>query len=334
VGIFRRTPTKVDENSAFWSWFADQAKQLVFPPPHFELDAIGRRLRQVHPGLAFQIGQLDDGLVLEISADGRAMLIPIVRELCAAAPPIRGWRVCAFRQPSPAAAIGFGDRILRASELSFVMDDIVDGRAVLGVFVEGLAETPALSDASFALVQAILGELVVLTKVHEVFFVDSSERPDDAYPVSMLADFLENIGEAEREPRDWMVAEVELQSGKQLIVSLRTRIPEGVVPATFEHRVSVRCPYPDRGDGSGLPTTEQLHALKSLETALGAVAQHVMSKTGDGARESVFQVENAKDFRALVATTARELGVDCTYDVVADPSWQLWRETVTQFVAK
>jgi hypothetical protein len=137
--------------------------------------------------------------------------------------------------------------------------------------------------------------------------------------------------DAPREPRDWMTAEVELHSGKRLIVSLRTRIPDGVAPAVFEHRVSVRCPYPDRGDGSGLPTTDQLRALRSLDTELGSAALHVMSKTGEGARESIFQVENASEFRALIATRARQLGIDCTHDIATDPTWQLWRQTVAQF---
>ena len=336
MSIFRRT-SKGDEGSKFWSWFAGEANRIVFPPSHVQIDAIGEHLGRVHPGLAFQIGNLDDGLVIEISTDGHAELIQIVRELCAAAPAIPGWSVCAFRQPSPAAAVRFGNRVLRASELSFVMDDVVDGRGIICIFVEGLAQTPELADATFALLQGILGELAVLMKVGEFVMVDASERPEDAHPVSLLADFLENVGDdavaAPGEPRDWMVAEVELQSGKNLIVSLRTRIPEDVAPATFEHRVSLRCAYPDRGDGSGLPTAERLHALKVLEVELGSVAPHLMSKTGEGARESVFQVANADDFRTLVGSRARELGIDCTCDVTTDPTWQLWRQTVAQFAA-
>jgi hypothetical protein len=325
-----------DEGNNFWKWFATYATRIGFPPSELHLDAIGEHLGRVHPALAFQIGKLDDALVLEISTDGHRELMPIVRELCAAAPTIPGWSVCAFKQPCPAATIHIGEHVLGASELSFVLDDVVDGRAILGVFVEGLAEEPELAHAVFVLVQGILGELVVLTKIHEFVFGDASERPDDAYPVSMLADFLENIGddteaEVADEPRDWIVADVELRSGKNLVVSLRTRVPADVTPAIFEHRVSVRCLYPDRGDGSGLPTSEQLQTLKQFERELGSVGVHLMSKTGDGARESVFQVANVNDFRALAGKRATELGIQCGYNTATDPTWHLWTQTVTQF---
>ncbi len=185
-----------DERTKFWSWFAKHANGIAFPPEEVQLDELEQRLRKVHDGLAFQIGRLDGGLVLEISTDGNAQLIPVVQELCALAPKIRGWNVRAFRQPIPDARLAMHGRELSASDVSFVVDSI-KAKADIAVFIEGLdADPEQLVDAGFLLLQAVAGELALLTKLGKIALVDAAECPDNARPLADLHAVLDGLGKA------------------------------------------------------------------------------------------------------------------------------------------
>jgi len=77
-----------------------------------------------------------------------------------------------------------------------------------------------------------------------------------------------------------------LMSGNRLIINFRSSVPAGMTPSDLGSRVTVRCPYPDRGDGTGFPTNEQLNQRQDFEERLeSSSAILLMSKTGDGARE-------------------------------------------------
>jgi hypothetical protein len=133
--------------------------------------------------------------------------------------------------------------------------------------------------------------------------------------------------------RDWSVAKVTLKSGNVVFVSLRNVAPAGK-RASFPSRESVRCVFADRGDSTGLPTKEALAQLQALEVQLESkTAIRLMSKTGDGARESVFQATNSVDFKTALEKQATALGLQCTVEAAADTSWALWDATRTQLLA-
>jgi Family of unknown function (DUF695) len=131
--------------------------------------------------------------------------------------------------------------------------------------------------------------------------------------------------------KDWSVAAVTLTSGKRIIVNFRTTVPAGITPSDLGSRVTVRCPYPDRGDGTDFPTKEQLNQRQDLEERLESPsAIRLMSKTGDGARETVFQVKRSDELVAIVPRAAKEAGLECSTEVAADSDWTLWRGTIEE----
>lgn len=131
------------------------------------------------------------------------------------------------------------------------------------------------------------------------------------------------------EGKEWSVANVTLVSGKQMIVNFRSIQPAGMIPSELGSRVTVRCPYPDRGDGTGFPTKEQLNQRQDFEERLESPsAILLMSKTGEGAREMVFQVKRSDEFIAVLPRAAKEVGLECSTEVAADSDWSLWRGTV------
>ena len=131
------------------------------------------------------------------------------------------------------------------------------------------------------------------------------------------------------EGKEWSVANITLMSGKRQIVNFRSIAPAGIKRSELGSRVTVRCPYPDRGDGTGFPTKEQLNQRQDFEERLESPsAILLMSKTGDDAREMIFQVKRSDEFIAGVPRAAKEASLECSTEVAADSDWSLWRGTV------
>ncbi len=134
--------------------------------------------------------------------------------------------------------------------------------------------------------------------------------------------------------KEWMVAKGISTSGKQIIVNFRSAVPAGIAPSDYGSRVTLRCPYPDRGDGTEFPTTEQLNLRQDFEEGLeSSSAILLMSRTGEGARAMMFQVKAADEFLAAVPRAAMKVGLECSSDVEVDRDWSVWREMVENAAA-
>jgi hypothetical protein len=126
-------------------------------------------------------------------------------------------------------------------------------------------------------------------------------------------------------PREFALAKVTLTSGKTLVVNYRLAAPAKVNRAAFSWRSSVRCQFQDRGDESGLPSVESLRSLQSLEAKLespGAI--RLMTKTGEGARETVYQVKDHQAFEAALPDLAKAAALECTVSTSQDLKWAQW----------
>jgi hypothetical protein len=185
--LLRRPSTARD----FWSWFAAEAPRLRDLRNPAVLDDIGARLAKVDPELAFQLGQVDERCQLEISAEGVRAKIPAVEAFVAAAPPIDGWRVVAFRQPSPGVRVRMGDRQYSADSIHFVLHP--GSPAELELYLAGYDAAPQqLRGLAFLLLDAAVGELAVMTRIGVIDFHDDSRRPTHARPLRDLAAELMN----------------------------------------------------------------------------------------------------------------------------------------------
>lgn len=134
------------------------------------------------------------------------------------------------------------------------------------------------------------------------------------------------------DPKDWAVAMADLVSGGRMLLNFRETVPAGVTPAQRAQRVTMRCPYAARTDG--FPEREVLRTLQSLELRLESQsAIRVMSKTGNGAREAVYQTDNGAAFVAGAKRVATELTLSCTTQIDDDPTWSMWDATLKQVAA-
>lgn len=95
--------TRLDP-AAFWGWFVQVAPGVRSPADVDAtfLAALDTHLRRQSRKLDFEIGvrPTTDEMELVITAGGSDRVAPLVETLVAAAPPVEGWRVTAFRPRS------------------------------------------------------------------------------------------------------------------------------------------------------------------------------------------------------------------------------------------
>jgi hypothetical protein len=159
----------------FWRWFAANSERLQ----DFESDReakfeeVAAELHRVHDGLTFAFGPVGEGgREFVVSADGVREVFPAVQALVAAAPPLPGWRVVAFRPRESAresAQIQMGDVKLGMEDVWFKARPD-RGKVGLTLYVRGLSPNDVqqgeiLKQAAFIFLDHVLGEYDVETKV-------------------------------------------------------------------------------------------------------------------------------------------------------------------------
>jgi hypothetical protein len=176
MGLFSRNPRE-----RFWEWFGHNSGRLF----RFEADRdavfaeLSGELARVSKGLTFEIGEEKAGQrEFVVSADGIRELFPAVQKLVAAAPPLPGWTIVAFRQPkSLDFTIQLGEHELGADDVWF--SAAPEGERVgLTLYVRGLTDDNRhlLGPAVFLLLDSAVGEYNVETKVGAI---DSRPLPED-----------------------------------------------------------------------------------------------------------------------------------------------------------
>lgn len=163
------------KKSQFWSWFAAHAAEAARIRTGEEPIAgeIARRLNAVENGLTWQIGVSEDGPhEFIISADGNKRLFPAVKALAAAAPPIPGWTIIAFRpRVGPVPAIVMNGQQFEAKDFRFKAR--LDDRLVhLDIYMRGYneAKSEAFDTAAFIFLDSLLGEHDVETYIGGIGF--------------------------------------------------------------------------------------------------------------------------------------------------------------------
>lgn len=181
-------------DAAFWAWVAAHVDELKAVKNGREpvTEQLTAALEKIEPGLVFELGVGRDPFELIISADGKKELFPVVQRLVAAAPPLAGTRVIAFRPRKDIESFSMQVREQRLSgkNLWFVAGEDPARKGLLGVdvFVEGMRtenEEP-LRTAAFMMVEAAVGELDLETRIGALEFKPAPAQP--AAPLQPLKD--------------------------------------------------------------------------------------------------------------------------------------------------
>ncbi|MGI8923192.1 MAG: hypothetical protein ACR2HJ_03975 [Fimbriimonadales bacterium] len=106
------------------------------------------------------------------SADGLRDVFPAVEQLVASAPPLRSWKVIAFRQPDSSARIRMGDVELRGDAILYrLLNDELP--VEIDFFVPGIVDdndqpTPEEGEyikAAFIMIDSTIGEYAAAMKL-------------------------------------------------------------------------------------------------------------------------------------------------------------------------
>lgn len=196
-------------DAGFWRWFRAHAGEAATIKQGSEpiMAKLAAELRRVDERLVFEVGGIASTAApreLIISAGGLREVFPVVERLVAAAPPIDGWRVIAFRPRKPGHRLQFRDREVGGEELRFRFLSPPQAGRPLDIAV--YLETPAVDETSmqivFLLLDFTLGEFDVATQLGKIEFLPISQAPDDARPLTELTAIVDARKQAARSEDD------------------------------------------------------------------------------------------------------------------------------------
>jgi hypothetical protein len=187
----------------FWVWLATNTARIQSAGRDAVGDIAGeldRAFKTSHPDLVWEITPSDSGpWCFCVSADGTLELFDQVKSAVAAAPPIPGWEIQAFRQR------GSLDAVIEVHDRKLGYDDIwcevaPDGtRARVTLRVRGLTldSAEALLGAALVLLDNAVGEHDSVVRISEL---DNGPMPAQPvrsatfFPLSELPGYLDRLG--------------------------------------------------------------------------------------------------------------------------------------------
>ena len=169
---------KQEEYADFWSWVKPRLPELKAVKTGKEpiTEQLTRELERIAPGLVFELGIGGDGkdFELTISADGNKELFPTVQALVAAAPPLPGTKVIAFRPRKAIEGFGMavGEGRIAGNQLYYVASNDPERKGLISVelYVPDMknGNDDAMKDAAVMLLEATVGEYDLETKIGHI----------------------------------------------------------------------------------------------------------------------------------------------------------------------
>src|ERR1700732_4799740 len=146
----------------FWNWFSHNSHRYL----HFEnhrdhlFQALKVELGKINSSLAFEFSGLfkDGSREFIISADGIKSLFPIVINLVNYAPPLKNWKIIAFRQPhKDITQINFQNLNVKLNDIFFGYTKN-NGKIDIELHIRSFYESSEWTNISFILLDTVLGE--------------------------------------------------------------------------------------------------------------------------------------------------------------------------------
>ncbi len=191
----------------FWGWFAANAAALKeVPPEGLATSKVYNRLcdqlGKCHKRLKGEIDTASDGgdWTVVITADGEERIFKFVETVVAAAPPVPGWKVRAFRSRSDVGGsrIVFGPHEVSGDDIFAAAAPAGEGRVAVTLYVRGLTDDNGLGRAAELLYQHAVGEYDSVKVVSDLRLLPLPDPPPaGAVPLAELPGVLDRaVGRA------------------------------------------------------------------------------------------------------------------------------------------
>jgi hypothetical protein len=170
----------------FWDWFVAHSKELlrIRSADSSEYVQLESMVADVDPGIGIEIGGGSGPTELQLifTSHGVQDLFPIIDDLVAAAPPIKGWRVRALKPPLlEDFKLTYEGWSISAADIWVQLSKHVDqGTYDITVAVRcssNMASSAELKDAAIIAVESYLGERAFATMIREWKFVNLPHDP-------------------------------------------------------------------------------------------------------------------------------------------------------------
>lgn len=194
----------------FWIWFVEHEPRLFSldagPAAQREglLDELAAQLQKVHRDLTFELGSSGPKRELVVSAGGLREAFPAVISLLQAAPPLKRWKLTAFRPRRSPSVIELGGKRVDPECVRFTL---LDNSHMAGIylFIPGFDENdPDFKQAGYLLLDEALGEYDVESRLGLVKMLPPEVRTSgERHPIAALPKLF-----------DQLVSRLEGRSGK------------------------------------------------------------------------------------------------------------------------
>lgn len=194
-----RSP-QTDADRAFWNWFVDHAPALAKERSMSDvMKQVQRELKKLDRGVIAEIGSAGDDRLLVLSADGDRKVFPMVQQLFAARPAVKGWKIVAFRQREakrPMPVLSMNDRKLDPATLRYLAvrdHQKLDIQLYVPRYVEG---DEAIGLLALLALDHTVGEYDVETKLGAIDLLPIERAPANAHELDDLVGEIDAIGTA------------------------------------------------------------------------------------------------------------------------------------------
>jgi hypothetical protein len=176
--------------AAFWKWFVEASAGLRAGDARETMNRISDELKKIDQGVFAEIRIQGEDRTLVITADGNRKLFPIVEEIFAARPTVAGWDIVAFRQRAkdgePALRVEMSGKKLDAENVKFVGKSGGELKLDIDVFMPGFTNEKDMAQVGYVLLDHVVGEYDMETKIGAITFAPIAKAPDAAKPLKDL----------------------------------------------------------------------------------------------------------------------------------------------------
>jgi len=192
-----------NSGKAFWKWFVENEERYYMMPQYDQemFSEFSEQIQKVHPGLVFDFGprNTDGKRELTISADGIRDVFESVSSLVHTAPLLDRWIFNAFRKPldNDDVQIQFGDITIGYGDIYFRYQDD-GGKLALELNIRGFQETSEFQNAIFILMDALIGEYDMETKIGYIEMISLDEgMVDELLPIISARALIDELRRAQ-----------------------------------------------------------------------------------------------------------------------------------------
>lgn len=196
-GFLIFSPKKISHEEVFWNWFVQNETNLRQIDLHTVenneiLNELSRQLKNVDKNLIWEFSTATNPRDFIISADGIRESFPSVILLVNSSPKLPNWRILAFRQRTPGVILSFRNVALDPQMVYFYSEQN-KGLLDLSIYIKDIPVDENLIGAIYLLLDSLIGEYDVETKVGAVEVLPYKEKLENLKPLTELPRMIDSI---------------------------------------------------------------------------------------------------------------------------------------------